>query len=282
MLPLKKGSTLVVDLSRGAVISGQTNPSEVLKLITRGVEVHSVQNLHAKVFALGAEAVIGSTNVSGHSANTLVEAAVVTDAQHTVAQCRAFVDSLCGELVTPEYARELIKLYNPPKLPGAKKVRGLAHAVTPHHERVWLVSLVYEIWGDEDYEAQKRGRPVAEGRLRSKNRFRIEEFRSEVGALVDNVKIGDLVVRVTKEEQRKRLVSPPARVVHIRRYTKGRSRRGIVFLESAVGIRRQNVRTIIKQMGHIADVLKTDMGSRVLRNRKFVHELLNLWPSVHV
>jgi hypothetical protein len=51
LLPLKKGSILVVDMSERAVRSGQTKPSEVLKLINVGVETHTVDNLHAKVFS---------------------------------------------------------------------------------------------------------------------------------------------------------------------------------------------------------------------------------------
>ena len=64
LLPLRKGSTLIVDMSQAAVGSGQTNPSEILKLVNRGVDVHSVNNLHAKVFAVGNQAFVGSTNVS--------------------------------------------------------------------------------------------------------------------------------------------------------------------------------------------------------------------------
>jgi hypothetical protein len=38
LLPLRKGSTLVVDLSKRAVGTGQTKPSEVLKLVNKGVD----------------------------------------------------------------------------------------------------------------------------------------------------------------------------------------------------------------------------------------------------
>jgi hypothetical protein len=63
LLPLKAGSVLVVDMSERAVKSGQTKPSEVSKLLRDGVEVHSVENLHAKVFVVGNRALVGSTNV---------------------------------------------------------------------------------------------------------------------------------------------------------------------------------------------------------------------------
>ena len=40
----------VVDASEHAVKSGQTNPSELIAFLRSGVEVHSAENLHAKVY----------------------------------------------------------------------------------------------------------------------------------------------------------------------------------------------------------------------------------------
>jgi hypothetical protein len=79
LLPLSKGSTRVVDMSHAAVASGQTNPSELLKLINEGVAVYTVANLHAKVFVLGNHAFVGSANASRHSEQSLVEAVVETN-----------------------------------------------------------------------------------------------------------------------------------------------------------------------------------------------------------
>ena len=124
LLPLQEGSTLVVDASESAVRSGQTNPSDLLTLINRGVEVHSVRNLHAKVFATGDQAFIGSTNASTHSVNGLLEAVVQTDNKAIVASCKQFVKSLRGEFVSPEHAKNLEKIYKPPKFPGNKRLPG--------------------------------------------------------------------------------------------------------------------------------------------------------------
>ena len=49
LLPLSKGSSLVVDASERSVASGQTCPADLLTLVKRGVVVYSVANLHAKV-----------------------------------------------------------------------------------------------------------------------------------------------------------------------------------------------------------------------------------------
>src|SRR5262245_29277937 len=88
LLPLELGRTLIVDMSRHAVGSGQTLPEEILTLVNKGVDVHSVQNLHAKVFVIGNRAFIGSTNASNHSANGLVEACVETDSRTVVGSSR--------------------------------------------------------------------------------------------------------------------------------------------------------------------------------------------------
>jgi len=53
LLPLGKGSRLVVDASERSVASGQTCPADLIKLVKRGVAVYGVPNLHAKVFVLG-------------------------------------------------------------------------------------------------------------------------------------------------------------------------------------------------------------------------------------
>ena len=97
MLPLPKGSKLVVDASKAAVGSGQTNPSELLILLKKGVEIYSYAGLHAKVFVIGSQLFIGSTNVSGRSQERLQEAAFHTRERAIVGEARDFVKSLCIE-----------------------------------------------------------------------------------------------------------------------------------------------------------------------------------------
>jgi hypothetical protein len=114
-LPLSRGGTLVVDMSLAAVKSGQTRPADVLPLLRKGVAVYSVDNLHAKVVVAGRRAFVGSANVSNRSARHLVEAAIETADPAAVRASRAFVRSLAGEPVTPNFARDRQKLYRPPR-----------------------------------------------------------------------------------------------------------------------------------------------------------------------
>ena len=95
ILPIQEGSLLVVNMSEGAVVRGLTNPHEVRKFIDAGVEVHTVENLHAKVVVFPNRAIVGSMNVS-RSSTQLVEAATEVTARGSVLACRKFVRSLVG------------------------------------------------------------------------------------------------------------------------------------------------------------------------------------------
>ena len=153
LLPLKKGSTLVVDMSERAVRSGQTKPSELLSLIRQGVSVHSVQNLHAKLFVAGNTAIIGSPNASRRSALTLIEAAILIRDRYVVSESREFIRSLTGEVVTAQLAKAMQKLYSPPKFaprppPGEPPV--------PLHPPLW-VAWLYTKPTEQDLEEAEEG-----------------------------------------------------------------------------------------------------------------------------
>lgn len=135
LLPLRKGSTLIVDMSERAVRSGQTKPSEIGKLLKAGVDVHTVENLHAKVFVADGLPIVGSTNASHNSAETLVEAVLETQHREIVRSCRDFVRSLRGELVTPEYVKHMQRLYRPPRFPPRKHDSPPA-SFAPSHSRL--------------------------------------------------------------------------------------------------------------------------------------------------
>ena len=67
-LPLRRGDLLVTRFDDAAITAGLVDPRDVDKYLQRGVDVHAVTNLHAKVFVLGSCAVVGSTNISANSA----------------------------------------------------------------------------------------------------------------------------------------------------------------------------------------------------------------------
>jgi hypothetical protein len=279
LLPLDRGSTLIVDMSRPAVGSGQTLPKEILKLVNRGVEVHSVQNLHAKVFVIANRAFIGSTNVSNHSANGLIEACVETDNRTVVRSCRDFVASLCGEIITPRHATRMQRFYKPPKFGSPAVLRPNGKRVTPRHSPLWIVPLVREGWEEADYEQEKQGMAKAKKNLRSTRRFFVEDFRWTADRFLERAQKGDLVIQALNEGKRRIMVSPPARLIDIRAYTKGRSNRAIVYLESAKGVRRTGLRALAQRVGPQVKKLCRGNSAKALRDWALVHALLSVWPS---
>jgi hypothetical protein len=72
------GDVLVVDASKKAIASGQTDAPLLRELNRNRVAVCSQEGLHAKVLLLGNYSVVGSANMSGSSGD-LIEAAVISD-----------------------------------------------------------------------------------------------------------------------------------------------------------------------------------------------------------
>jgi hypothetical protein len=89
-----KGDILIADASPAAIKSGQTSAAVLLAAHRRGAEVYSCPNLHAKVIVLEGSAIIGSANLSTHSAEHLAECAVLTRQPALVGQARAYLQQL--------------------------------------------------------------------------------------------------------------------------------------------------------------------------------------------
>jgi hypothetical protein len=274
LLPLKTGSVLVVDLSKAAVRSGQTCPQEIIKLLRRGVEVHSCSNLHAKVFVFGRRALVGSANVSRNSEQGLVEAVVETTDPKVVRSCRAFVDSLRGEHIDLDYARRLSRIYRPPRFAKA------GDSPTPRHPPFWAVPLETMEWEAQDKAIFKRSEPVAEKRLKDQDRFRLDSYLWTGAGFRRPLRVGELVLQVLKEAAGKTVIYPAARAILIRRYEAEGEKRMMVFLR-APRVRRKNLVDVKENIGEAGKLLRKLKNPRLIRSQKMVHDLLQLWPSLN-
>ena len=116
-LPLRKGSSLVVDASLGAVRCGITNPTALLRLHTKKVKIFTAPLLHAKVFGFDKVGFVGSTNASDRSAKQLIEAVTKFDDGPTLGALRNFVESLCKDRLGAIDLKWLEGQYSPPKAP---------------------------------------------------------------------------------------------------------------------------------------------------------------------
>lgn len=256
MLPLRRGSRLVVDASEGAVKSGRTCPAELGKLQRRGVRVFSVANLHAKVFVFRGVALVGSANASGRSEKVLLEAVVRTSEARTVEAVRKFVRNLCLYELTPKMLSRLEGIYRPPKVlgGGARRVARTRLGPRPALPRVFIANLHNEVWSKALWETHGKG--LASGR---KNRqhprsYEADSFRQSGRC---PYRRGDVVVQAVDEGRGKVLVARPAGVYHTH---SRRSKEGLatfVYLELPAGKRRR--------LGAVARMLGRGWKKRLLQ-----------------
>lgn len=246
LLPLSKGSRLVVDASEHAVSSGQTSPKDLLAAHRKGVRIFSVRNLHAKVFVVGRRVFVGSTNASMHSKDGLVEAVLETSDSGAVSAAREFINDHCREELGPRALAVLQKLYREPLIPGGKKTpKRKAKSVAALHSPLRLAQLRIIELTEEDQKTHEAG--LAEAKRRRKKRASaVESYRlvgSRLPALFDDV------IQITDEGDGSPLVAPPGKVIHLRKH-RAESRPGtFVYLEMPSTYRRVRLDALAKRLG---------------------------------
>jgi hypothetical protein len=117
LLPLIKGSHLVVDASIATVRNGITSPTALLRLHEKGVHIHTKPLLHAKVFAFDKVGFVGSTNASKRSENYLTEAIVKIADQPSLRSIRDFTRAQCTDRLNKRDLKRLEEQYAPPVFP---------------------------------------------------------------------------------------------------------------------------------------------------------------------
>ena len=272
LLPLPKGSRLVVDASERSVASGQTCPADLIILLKRGVTVYSVANLHAKVFVLGRAAYIGSANVSSRSASHLVEAVIRTTEVEVVSAARQFVQEHCLHELSPTVLKRLAKLYRPPLMPGGKpgKPRQEMTSKRPSLPRLLLAQLHLEDWSEQDQALHDAAMLVAKTRREHPRSFEMESFRNTGRCAYQR---GDVVIQVTDEGSGNVLVTPPGNVLHVRTRHDGNGLVSFICLERPLR-RRRSVRSLAREIGCTQRRLRRD---GVIRDSGFAQALLNIW-----
>lgn len=275
LLPLPKGSRLVVDASERAIASGQTCPADLSKLVKRGVAVFSVPNLHAKVFVLGRAAYVGSANVSKNSAAQLIETVVRTTEPKAVADARKFVHEHCLHELTPKVLKHLATLYRPPLLPGGKrgKKRAAETAKSPTLPCLRLAQLELEDWPDRDQQLHDSGMAAAKKRRKHPRSFELDSYRDPGRCWC---RAGDVVIQVLDEGGGNVLVSPPGNVLYVRSRRDGKRMMSFVYLERPAR-RRKPLRLLARRLGHGA--LKKLRKDGVVRDAAFAQALLNAWAD---
>lgn len=283
-LPLRRGSTLVIDAGEGRVKCGITDPSEIRYYIDRGVKVYHRGGLHAKVFVLDGTAVVGSTNVSQHSEYVLDEAAVLSDNRNVVAACRAFVGGLALERITLAEVERLEAMYKPPRGGGGGGGRPGHKRTASKHSPLWVVK-THDLTtlSQEEQDLIDAGQAKAEEEIQDRKRYAVSWIRSTGhGRYPDQVRKGDQIIQLYECDGGLE-VWPPCRVVRVGR--RHRIRRGageascrVVYLEEPLECDRLSWASFDKA-ARKAGVTYLRPGSvRAIDNAHHAEELRRILP----
>jgi hypothetical protein len=235
LLPLKRGDTLVVDLSLPTVKQGSTDPREIKRFVNRGVNVFARSCLHAKMIIANNTLIVGSANISNHSRTTLDEAGILTTDPAAVRQARAYFARLCTEPVRKEYLKECILAYQPPSFTARaatskKATRRVVNA------KLWLIG------GIRDYELpareEKRAAAIVE---KAKDRLRnpAESYVAWIHyprrpAFFSHIRKWDWTITCFTDQNKRKTIWAPAQVIEIREYPRGNGKtRSVLLLEAA-------------------------------------------------
>lgn len=269
LLPLAKGSRLVVDASLATVKAGATCPADLLRLQKKGVLVFSVRNLHAKVYVFGKSTFIGSANASRHS--KLLKEAIIRTSDTTVTfAAREFVHSLCQQELGPAELEKLQKLYRPPTLSskGSDKHKG-SNSATSAERTLRLVKLTRRELPTGADDAILDERKIAIRKRRKHATHELDEFCWPSSSIREH----ESVVQVTSEKDGKGMVSPPGKVLHTKVWSNGKARCTFVYLE-VPRRKRKSLQALAEQLGK-GSRKRLSRSGRV--NTEFAERLRSAW-----
>jgi hypothetical protein len=279
LLPLKKGDSIVVDMSLGAVRQGVTDPRAVRALMRRGVTVFSRGKLHAKFIVTGRTLIASSANASHNSRVNLDEAGIITSDPAAVQRATAFFDELCTEPVGKNYLDKCIEEYRPPRFKAA--IEGTSSSSRQRRiteAKLWFLGgLAILNLSDDDRALMERLEKRAEKRLKHPESTEVR-WISYGGKpkFLRSIRLGDWVVDCTKDGG-SRYVGPPARVLGEEEWTSARGTKKLVLmLESplrgeSIPLRdfRRKIKSIESKLDHpnprTRPILRDDLADKILR-----------------
>ena len=142
LLPLKQGDSIILDGSDRSLKNGTVHPDAVESWLNRGVAVHSLSGLHAKLLVVtGGEGAsdrlfVGSANASHSSQLTLAEATLATVDASAVDAARTLLASWTAEAekVGDRWLTRARRLYkSPPPTPRRRRVE-----LALGRDRLWI------------------------------------------------------------------------------------------------------------------------------------------------
>lgn len=234
LLTLGKGDVLVVDMGDASVKAGRTDPQELLHYLAAGVSVFSVENLHAKVFVFGKTVIVGSSNVSTHSRDRLVEAGLEIANPKLRTRVTKWIKSIALAPVTPGLAKAKLRIYNAPKWGSGGKAGGKkrGNRSTATVGRLWVINTQPRKQTTQDEEDKLEDQAAhAKPLVANPSAFDIESIRySRSSRFANQARLGQIVI-VVHSYGNTIDVYPPARVLSARKYVSGGAKRIGVHIE---------------------------------------------------
>lgn len=269
LLPLRKGSILLVDASEGAVKAGQTSPAELLKLYYKGVHIYSKACLHAKIYILGNNVFIGSANVSNHSKNTLKEVLFKTDDRTVIIEAKEFILSFCHVSLGDEKLKRLQKLYRPPHFKGSKGIKQKTPSSSHLDYPLFTVQLEPYDFDEDELRHSEKGNAEMKSNRTNKSRHVVDEFIVE-GTFIP--KKNDYIVQVDKEGGNY-FVSPVGQLIHKHGWNSGNVKKTLCFVELP-NKNRKNLKTINRQL---TPAERKNIKKDKKQSKTFTDKMLSLW-----
>jgi hypothetical protein len=225
LLPLTKGSSLIVNASERIVKSGQTNPNELISLLKKGVKIYNYENLHAKMYLIGDKLFIGSSNASNNSANGLKESMLVSVEKSIVNEGKHRISELAITSLGLERLKQLKKVYKTPKFIGGFPVANSKTNKKTIDSRIYVCKLVYKNYPKGSDEALENGKIKAELKIENSLHELLDfGWKNKVP-----FKVGDTVIQVIKCDDGDYDVYAPSTIIQIDKWSKNHS---FVFVES--------------------------------------------------
>lgn len=273
LLPLRSGSQLVVDASEASVAGGRTCPKDLILLWQRGVRIFSVENLHSKLLVLGSRAYIGSANASSHSANTLLEAVLVTTDRKSVSAARAYVRSLCLNDLGLEELRRLSGFYRRPKIHGKRGSKRQKRSQRAALTELRITKLVTGAWPKGSESAQEAGEKIARSRRKHRATHQLDTFHWRVNS---PLKRGQSVMQIIDEGDGQVFVSPPGNIIHTKKWWSAKRAGMYVYVELPKQ-RRKRLDIFCKQLGYGAKKRLSRSGR--VADTAFAEKLRAVWQK---
>lgn len=280
-LPLRRGDTLIVDLSLQAVAQGVTDPREVAKFLRRGVHVFTRRSLHAKFLLIDDVIVVGSANASNNSVTYLDEAALLTTDRAARRFAKQCIAAWSTEPVRPRYLQECIAAYRPPRFKAAADTTLTRSGGRAQTVKLWLVGgLRYKDIPDTEKEkAEAAITRAAALRRRSRGTDVNQVHYSAKTLLMSAMRPGDWAVTCI-HDARGAHVWPPQQLLSIESYPRGHGRRRWVFqFEALKNGQHIGLRRFQKAVRRALDGQWSGRRSKAIRSGQSADAILRLWDQ---